>query len=147
MTNFQLLDTIADAYNPTLLVVALALTAISAVKKSFSPIARLIAVTFIVYGFMFLDMQLKIWAYFSSDYSTHTAAALGLTIHVGFLVRTIYVRYQVLFLFLSYCVLMHYQGYHTTWDMVSTILVMFIPLAIIYWKEIKFLQSRAGANI
>lgn len=132
---FHLLDTIADAVNPLLLVAALAMAIASLMKKDMFALIRLIYIAVVVYGMMLLDNALKIWELFGSDYSTHTAVALGLNTFIYFHMRHLIIRCLTWALFLIYCGLMLYQQYHTLLDVVSTIVVIGVLLSLLYWRE------------
>ena len=87
MLSYETLDTIADAYNP-LLVLAVLLTLISAlVTAQWRLLARhsiaLCLLFSCAYGFMLLDQQLAIWPAFGLDYSTHTAVAFILMAYLA----------------------------------------------------------------
>ncbi len=68
---------------------------------------------------MAIDRMLGIWAYWGGDYSTHTAVAAALTLHLwgGELKRRVLLSVGI-GLYLS---LMNALGYHTWADMFSTL--------------------------
>jgi hypothetical protein len=132
---FHILQPIADAVNPLLLLIALGLAIFSTFKKDKIALPRLIAITVIVYGLMFLDTKLKLWEMFSGDYSTHTA--IGLTVFIYFQTRLVLLKRGVCTVFLFYCALMVYQKYHTAVDLISTALIIIALILPLYVKEIK----------
>jgi hypothetical protein len=105
-------------------------------KKDKFAAATLIATTLIVYGLMFLDNKFKLWEMFGSDFSTHTATALRLTIYIYFQTHFLLLKRSVCAVFLLYCALMVYQQYHTPLDIVSTAMVVIVLLVPCYCKEI-----------
>jgi hypothetical protein len=141
MLSYEILDTIADSVNPTLLVVALIVIGMTMASRRWRlagmQILSMFAGLFVAYGFMMADNKLKIWPAFGLDYSTHTAVAIVL---VAFL--TIYVKKLTpiwLGILSAYIVLILYHRYHSLADILATALVVTAPIVLAMW----FLRSRA----
>ncbi|HWV16581.1 MAG TPA: hypothetical protein VN030_14200 [Cellvibrio sp.] len=126
--DYQTLDTIADAYIPLLLLIALLTMAIRSAKNKSTIAANLQILGSLLllcagaYGLMFIDQRLGLWPSVGLDYSTHTAIAVVLV-------------YVLLLLFPGarlftgaslaiYAGLMIYQGYHSLSDILSTGIVI-----------------------
>jgi hypothetical protein len=129
MLSYETLDTIADAYTPLLAIVSLAFIITPLLKAQWCVAAlRLLTVSAllaITYGLMLVDGRFNIWLTFGLDYSTHTAVALVL---VAFLAAN-QPRLTVFWVgsLIAYLLLMLYQGYHTTSDIVVTAVVVVAP--------------------
>lgn len=93
---------------------------------------RLVAfavVVFVAYGLMFFDGRFKVWLAFGLDYSTHTAVAIGLVTLLIFNAP----RLTILWIssLTGYVLLMLHQQYHTVSDIVTTGIVVSIPIALV----------------
>jgi hypothetical protein len=145
MPSYEMLDAIADSYNPLLALISLIFIAASLFKAQWKLAGlRLIAfavVVFIAYGLMFLDRSLNIWPAFGWDYSTHGAVAIGLVIFLCLNAR----KAAILWIgsFIGYVLLMLYQGYHTIADIATTIIAVGIPIELI----MGYLYGLWGAKI
>ncbi|MRI33812.1 hypothetical protein EOPP23_12530 [Endozoicomonas sp. OPT23] len=133
MPDYETIDAIADAYNPLLALLVLILLAM-AVKQGQRELTKKQAVSLClamatVYGLYFLDAGFSLWPSAGLDYSSHTAFALVLVLHLmvyfrkftGLLVGT----------FLIDLLLMKYQEYHTWEDMLTTAAVvtaLYLPM-------------------
>ena len=130
MLDYQTLDSIADAYTPSLLATCLFLILQTLVqknrRKATSQVTLLVYGISLTYGLMFLDHALQIWPSFKLDYSTHSAIALVL---VAFLMEHLKsIRFFWLGSLMAYFLLMLYQQYHSVADIISTSLVMAVLL-------------------
>jgi hypothetical protein len=140
MLDYQTLDTIADAYSPLLALIALFCIFYSAKKldwkKCRAQVALLLGGLFIIYGLKYLDIFFNIWSLFSLDYSTHTAFAW---VFILFLIVNLPKYWMVLTAsFVSYMLLMLYQGYHGIGDIISTVIVislMMLPMVLLYKRQ------------
>lgn len=132
MLSYETLDAIADAYNPLLALIAIAFIMKSAFqlqwKISGIRLMAFITIAIVAYGLMFLDHQYHLWHYWGLDYSTHTAVALGLVLLLSFISP----RFVMLWIisFLGYALLMLYQRYHSITDIITTGIVVGIPIAL-----------------
>ena len=124
--SYQTLDTIADAYNPALLVASLVLVSYRVyqspqhLREALRQFGFIFLVLIWVYGSMWLDNTFHFWPKFGLDYSTHTAFALSLSTLL-LQVKGVY-RWVNVGLFCAYLALMRYQNYHTVADMLTTAL-------------------------
>lgn len=138
---YEQLDIIADSYIPILFLCTLAFIIKSTIDNGPRSTSASILATFIsilaVYSLMFLDVKYQIWSSFNADYSTHTALALVFIVFFGF--KNKFVMCTSIFSFISYCILMLYQKYHTFIDIASTSLTL-TPL--FYWLQAKANNSK-----
>jgi uncharacterized membrane protein (UPF0136 family) len=130
--SYETLDAIADAYNPALAIITLLLIATRMFRAQWRA-AGLGMVAFAVvagisFGLMFVDRWLKIWPAFGLDYSTHTATSLGLVMLLSYESRKLMPLWLVSFL--CYLLLMLYQRYHSVADMVTTAVVVGLPMGL-----------------
>ena len=154
---YHQLDTIADAYTPLLLILALACVARLwwqqrwALASVWRTVASVLWVAFVSYGVMSLDKTLNIWPKWRMDYSTHTAVAGGLTIlitallftarHIN-LVKGVKSKWEVIAALAvavtsaCYFALMVYQQYHSFADIFTTFVV---TGTLQYWGLTTFL--------
>lgn len=127
----HLLARAADAYTPTLLLLALIrLVFVWRMGNKYYG-AGLAYAILVVYGWMFIDKYFQLWAGIGLDYSTHTAASLALVMYIGIGQRW---RYKALLgaSLLSYGGLMFLLHYHSWSDMFTTagvIGIFLTPLA------------------
>jgi hypothetical protein len=127
-----LLDQIADAYTPLLLVIALGVAIAKAMTGQHWFWLRLVASALLVYGLMFADNRWHWWPALGLDYSTHTAAAVALALFIGVGLRARLVWVLLGASVLAYGELMYYLGYHTWLDMGATAAVIGAGLWLIY---------------
>ena len=126
MLSYETLDTIADTYIPILLIIATVTVFNLCTKRQWKTglirLATLLLGASLVYGFMFVDKYFEIWPRFNLDYSTHTSASLVLVILLSHWIK----KYLMVWLgsFLLYALLMLYQQYHTTLDILTTAVVI-----------------------
>ena len=130
MPSFETLDAIADAYNPLLACISLLVIAARLFraqwKRTGLGVAGFGGVAAVAYGLMFLDRYLNLWPALGLDYSTHTATALGLVILLSFEARKLVPLWVGSLA--CYVLLMLYQRYHTVTDIMTTAIVVGIPL-------------------
>ena len=118
----QLLDAIADAINPSLLVLALVGPWIQTRKPPWVLWGRTFLSLAVVYAIQFADHQFMLWPRLGLDYSTHTAFAVAVIVSLGaFDKRWFVVLLPVL---VVYAGLMMYLGYHSLADILTAALVI-----------------------
>lgn len=144
MLSYETLDTIADSYTPLLGAISLLLVASALIFKRWR-LAGLRSLgictgLIVAYGLMFLDDRYHIWPAVGLDYSTHTAVALVLVTYLAFFTRKLAAFWIVSLL--SYFGLMLYQHYHTVADIVTTVAVVSIPMAVAYWSLYRIDERR-----
>ena len=132
MTEYEIIDALCDSVNPILFFIAIGVGIENLVKKKFKNTAivfgLLLVGLLLVYGMLFVDIKLKIWEFFGSDYSTHTAFAIATCIAIS----TGKPWFKWLFMvLLVYVIAMLYQDYHSAWDIVLTSVVIGGPLLLI----------------
>lgn len=122
MTWQQGLDFIADAINPSLLVLALVASWLQQGKPPWAFWGRIFLSLVVVYGMMFIDNQFQLWPRLGWDYSTHTAFAVAVIVSLGmFHRRWFLILIPVLVI---YAALMMILDYHSLADIVTTTLVI-----------------------
>ena len=133
MTQYIILDTIADAYNIVLLMMAIIggiLDYRSGYRLSW---LKCVAGIVICYLVMWFDQTTLLWSSFSLDYSTHSSVALALIVY---LIHRVFFQKQPTLLFLgsliSYYLLEIYQDYHTPLDIITTVVVILPLLFCVY---------------
>lgn len=134
--NYENLDTIADAYIPLLL--AIYLGGLIRILYLDWPNYRRSGLTLlfgsgsllIAYGIMFLDNATGIWPSLGMDYSTHTAVAFALIFSISLLFPA--KRLWLTGSLVAYILLMLYQRYHSLADILSTLLIVSLCLAVFY---------------
>lgn len=131
-------DAVADAFNP-LLMVASCIFLMFRVRRSQQHWATglqhtlyLFGAMLWVYGWLWLDSELGLWAARDLDYSTHTAFAVALTAYLCAAQRPWPAVWLVLLA--AYCGLMWYQAYHTPADMLTTALVTLLGVALLRFR-------------
>ena len=134
MNKFEILDLVADSYNPLILLIALVLSlrAIHEKKivKALRNIGMLLVTIIPVYALMLIDKKVEIWLSMGLDYSTHTALAAVITMYIAKETRF---ALQIFTSTALYIGLMLYQEYHTLLDIVST-LVVIVPITMMINK-------------
>ena len=129
MLTYQELDTIADAYIPTLLIISLVVFVIDIPKQGFkrklNEFGSLIIAVLLVYAIMTIDNYLEIWPKFHLDYSTHTALSLVFVVYLSAKNMTLLALSALSFVL--YVLLMLYQEYHTLADIISTFTILILP--------------------
>lgn len=118
----QLLDAIADAINPSLLVLALIVPWIQRRRLPWAFWGRTFLSLVVVYVIQFADHQFMLWPRLGLDYSTHTAFAVAVIVSLGvFDKRWFFILLPVL---VAYAALMMYLGYHSLADILTAALVI-----------------------
>lgn len=118
----QLLDAIADAINPSLLVLALIAPWVQTRRPPWIFWWCTFLSLVVVYVIQFADHQLMLWPRLGLDYSTHTAFAVAVIVSLGaFDKRWFVVLLPVL---VVYAGLMMYLGYHSLADILTAALVI-----------------------
>jgi hypothetical protein len=131
MPTYQQLDVIADSYIPALFIITVLMLARDifkfGLKSNLIQLSSVILSIVIVYSVMAIDNHFKIWPALDLDYSTHTALSLVFVMYLSSQSKVLLALSTTSFLF--YILLMIYQKYHTTADIVSTAVIL-IP---IFW--------------
>ncbi len=135
MFTYQQIDTIADSYNPFLLLISIAIVAISFIRNHKHSAASQTTVLLLGFGIIYfiywLDQQLKLWTSFGLDYSTHTATSLLMTTFIFYYLKRL--RYLFLIMFIVYLLIMIYQKYHSIQDILTTCMIIF-PISLLLVK-------------
>lgn len=155
MPSYETLDTIADLYNPCILLAAFVSTIwqwrrheqkkLRWLTTSFIEVGIYVAV---VYGLWFLDKRFGLWPSQGWDYSTHTAFALAMVWPL-WLYQVSYWRWVWPISFVFYALLMLYQNYHTIADIASTtavILLIMAGLQKLFRPRTEYFYRQALAN-
>lgn len=143
--SYETLDLIADAYNPTLLLCAIACGLYTTIRTGGSrkllnglgQASDLIILLVLVYGMLILDNAIGIWAQWGLDYSTHTAFAAAMCFALWQCSERAAkpaLRWVWPLSLVVYLGLMHYQQYHTWGDMLVTL--MYIGAAIMIIRNL-----------
>lgn len=134
MTTYELLDTIADAYNPLLFLGYIIFSVLYWRRGDRLAALRGFAGIVVAYGFMFIDNASKLWPSVGLDYSTHSAVALAL---IAFHVHKRRWSSPAAIAFIASLVLYYalevYQQYHSVLDIVTTAMVVGPIVALVYW--------------
>lgn len=129
----QSLAIIADLYNPVLLIISL-FVCVQMWKQGHRLYwSHLAVAAFVVYIVMFLDKWLGIWAHLHLDYSTHTAAALGMIMFIS-AKQSMQVKATLGISLIIYVAIMNFLNYHSLADMVTT--AIFIGVLINFVDKI-----------
>ena len=124
---YETLDTIADAVNPVLALLALVFPWLDheAIRKRgsrWSFWTRTLLSLAVVYAVMFADERFGLWSGLGLDYSTHTAFAVAIITSMSAMNgRWLFVLAPVL---VAYAALMIYLGYHSLLDTLAAALVI-----------------------
>ena len=149
--SYEALDTLADTYIPVIGVMALVLLYQSVVQK----IAHLKSASLyffvtisIVYTIKLIDDNYHVWHQLELDYSTHTALSVSLICFILKLSK----KYSIGLLgsLLGYFSLMHYQQYHTLYDMLTTLMAILIlnaPFLILLPIKTQSTSKKSGTKI
>lgn len=133
MLSHGTLNAIIQAYNPTLGALALGMIGAALAARQWRVggvrALHLVIGLLIAYGLMFIDNRLRIWPYFDLDYSTHTAVTVILVTYLGIHARKAMPLWIVSTF--AYFLLMVYQKFHTIADIVTTAIVVMLPLILI----------------
>ncbi len=143
--SYEQWDLIADAYIPLLLFCVLFELGLFGRRYGALQGAKLFASALanvgLIYTVMAIDNTWALWPQLALDYSTHTALALALGMHLSLVGRTVAVLFWGSMGL--YCLLMRYQAYHTWGDMVSTAVVV-LPLMLPAAYMARRVRSVAG---
>ncbi|GEM79615.1 hypothetical protein [Vibrio superstes] len=142
---FQQWALIADIYTPLLALWSVRLLLQEATPLRKISFTALMVTICIVYGSRFMDEWLGIWPAFKSDYSTHTAVALALVVHIVIKVG-LWGRLVAVGSLLAYLQLMNHQQYHTYLDMVSTVIYL-LPLFWVSWLHFATSAKEASRRV
>ena len=125
MTLYEILDIIADSYNPVLLLISIYVvikTLSSSTSNGIIKLLHLVSLLSSVYIVQAIDRYFSLWASYKIDYSTHTAFSLAIVFFFTF--STIKQLSLISISYIVYLLLMLYQEYHTFTDIISTIAIL-----------------------
>lgn len=125
MTTYEILDIIADSYNPVLFFFSVYYLITCLLTSRLEGIIKLLLFSTLIstiYILQAIDNTTGLWASFQSDYSTHTAFALAITFF--FVASHQKLAITIAFTFIACLCLMLYQQYHTLLDISSTIIII-----------------------
>jgi hypothetical protein len=132
MTEYEIIDAVCDSVSPILFFTAVGVGIATLHKKDYKKSGVIFGLLFggllFVYAILFLDVRIKIWESFGSDYSTHTAFVIATCIAISAGKRW---AKWLLGVFFLYVLAMLYQQYHSLLDIVTTTLVIGGPLMLI----------------
>ena len=151
MTSFEVLDAIADAYNPTQGIIWLCTLASAGIARAWRVLAYRTA--FVILGLVAIraleiaDYTTQAFAAVGLDFSSHTAIAALMAIYLV----ALYPRYWLLWSgsLAAYVALMRYQGYHTMLDVVATLVVagsLIGMMAPWFWRRIRLPRGEIAAG-
>ncbi len=132
MSEYEIIDAICDKVNPLLFLMTTGLLLKDLYYRTY-PKAKarfgfLLGGLILVYGFLYLDNRFLIWASFGGDYSTHTAFAIAMGVSISITTR---MTRWIIGSLLLYSLAMLYQGYHSILDIVTTSIIVGLPLILI----------------
>jgi len=131
--NYESWDRIADAVNPTLGLITLALSLV--MRRPGNPprwaqLLLTLAAVASVYAIGWLDSRFALWPAAGLDFSTHTGVHVAIVASLWMIDRRLGIAGAVIALL--YGALMIYQKYHSAADIASTAVVI-APLALGIW--------------
>lgn len=133
MTQHEVLDKIADSYNPTLFLVYLVFAVLHFRNgDKMSALKGFLGIV-VCYVVLFIDTKLGIWKSVEMDFSTHSAVALALVffhLHKRRVNEVAFIGFSCSLLI--YYLLELYQEYHTVADIVSTCVVIGPLIFLLY---------------
>jgi hypothetical protein len=145
MPSYETLDAIADSYNPLLLVAAVVVLGLALWKKEWRLAGvRVLGIGIVLgvtYGLRFLESTFGWWGTRGLDYSTHTALSVSFVVFLTITTRKLAAFW--IGSLLAYFALMLYQKYHTLADILSTSLVVIVPVLVGCWYLRSAGQQRA----
>lgn len=118
---YQLLDSVADSFNPLLALLALAVPFIRKPRSLRSTLAFYFSAGIaigLVYLIRFIDERQLIWSSFGLDYSTHSAFAASLVVSISAFFRRAWIPVSVS-LVLYFCLEL-FMRYHGVLDIVTS---------------------------
>ncbi len=134
MTEYEILDSIADLYNPTLFGLSI-FYSVSIFTKGyrFTWVKGVFALA-IAYAGMFIDKHYLIFESYGADYSTHSTVAFSMILYLGHRQPLFSLKSNVLiFSLIAYYILEIYQKYHTLTDILSSVLVVLPFLLLVFY--------------
>lgn len=137
------LATLANAYNPILLLISLGLGVFLGIKYKSARVVLLVLSAVVVYSIMFLDNKFKLWGGMGLDYSTHTATSLAMCIFIGTSIRNTVMNIILALTLGGYCALMVALNYHSWADILSTAAVVGVLLSVLYYSANSSIYFRA----
>jgi hypothetical protein len=143
VSTYEILDVIADAYNPILLVVLLLFISRAIYQRRWVEVEMLFSSSVVGLGFvyliMFVDNNLSIWGSIGLDYSTHTAFAISI-VTVLIIISKSYSK--LLFVSLVFYIMLElYQKYHSIMDIVTTSVVILLLHSFIVFMRMNSLKE------
>ncbi|WP_020405458.1 hypothetical protein [Hahella ganghwensis] len=131
MSEYEIIDAICDKVNPLLFLIVSGLLVKDLYRRELVRASVRFGFLFsgllLVYGFMLLDSKLGIWESFGGDYSTHTAFAIAVCVAISISIQW---AKWVIGTLLLYAIAMLYQGYHSILDVVTTSIIIGLPLIL-----------------
>lgn len=127
------LANVADAYNPLLLLISIALAIYWTFKFKSAQGLMLVMFAIIVYALMLLDNKYLMWPLIGLDYSTHTATALAMCMFIGATAKKFFINVILAISLVAYCELMVILSYHTWMDIFSTAMPVGLILYLLYY--------------
>lgn len=148
MTSYELLDSIADSYNPLLFLAYIVFSVLYWRRGDRLAALRGFAGIVVAYVFMFMDNAWQLWPSVGLDYSTHSAVALALVIfHVHKRPRNSPAAISFSVSLVLYYALEVYQEYHSVMDIVTTAAVIGPVVALVYWAINKLSATSSPQSI
>lgn len=136
MPSYDVLDRIADAHNPLLGLIWIALVFASLLRRRWGDAGRGAGLGLfclvVAYGLEYVDVATGLWPRMGLDYSTHTAVAVAMVATLFATSRT--AGRVAMALFVLYVPLMLYQRYHGPGDIVTTVLAVGLVVAWPAWR-------------
>lgn len=134
MTSYEILDAIADSYNPLLFLGYIVFSVVYWKRGDRLAVAKGLCGIIMAYILMLSDSEFEFWRSAGLDYSTHSAVAWSLiAFHVH---KRRWNSSATIGLSMSlalYYGLELYQHYHTVLDILSTVMIVGPVVAVIYW--------------
>lgn len=124
MSEYEIVDIICDAVNPTLLLacfLAVGATGYRCKLYGLKLLSYLLWNLSWTYGFLFVDNTFSLFSSYGLDYSTHSAFAVSV---IAVLLLASNHRLFLVGILVSYCVAMVFQKYHTVGDVLVSIGIM-----------------------
>lgn len=148
MPSYETLDLIADAHNPLLGLLWIALVAHALRERRLRTAThralRGLLCLAVAYGLEYVDLATGLWARLGLDYSTHTAVAVALVATLWAISRI--GGWLAVATFALYAPLMVHQGYHGIGDILGTTLAMGLFVA---WPAVRTRRAalRPGSRL
>lgn len=136
MPSYETLDLVADAHNPLLGLLWIALVARAASMRRWRTCvhraARGLLCLFVAYGLAHVDAQAGLWPRLGLDYSTHAAVAVAMVATLLAISRV--AGWAAVATFALYVPLMLHQGYHGVGDVLSTAAAVGVVVVPPAWR-------------